>query len=171
MIEEATVDAYGSSEQITGFYTMLDEHLTVPFKTGVLGVEVTVTRVDVTTDREQGRFEDFLVHEAAHIFHNCRQHTMGLPETSTREWPLAIAYEKRELFAYSCEAFSRIVALGSTRQARLALVHELAAGYVPGTDRMDEHEYVSILTEAAGARNGWRHILSRCAPPPRRRRR
>ena len=50
MIEEATVDAYGSSEQITGFYTMLDEHLTVPFKTEVLGVEVTVTRVDVSTD-------------------------------------------------------------------------------------------------------------------------
>jgi hypothetical protein len=52
MIEEATVDAYGSSEQITGFYTMLDEHLAVPFKTAVLGVEATVTRVDVTTDEQ-----------------------------------------------------------------------------------------------------------------------
>ena len=52
MIEEATVDAYGSSEQITGFCTMLDEHLAVPFKTGVLGVEATVTRVDVTTDEQ-----------------------------------------------------------------------------------------------------------------------
>ena len=52
MIEEATVDAYGSSEQITGFYTMLDEHLVVPFKTEVLGVEATVTRVDVTTDEQ-----------------------------------------------------------------------------------------------------------------------
>ncbi len=30
MIEEATVDAYGSSEPLTGFYTMLDEHLVVP---------------------------------------------------------------------------------------------------------------------------------------------
>jgi len=50
MIEEAIVDAYGSSEQITGFYTMLDEHLAVPFKTVVLGVAATVTRVDVTTD-------------------------------------------------------------------------------------------------------------------------
>jgi hypothetical protein len=52
MIEEAIVDAYGSSEQITGFYTMLDEHLAVPFKTEVLGVEATVTRVDVTTDEQ-----------------------------------------------------------------------------------------------------------------------
>ena len=120
--------------------------------------------------REQGRFEDFLVHEAAHIFHNCKRHTMGLPETSTREWPLAIAYGKRELFAYACEAYSRIVELGPTRQARLALVYDLESGHVPGTDHLDAHEYVSVLTEAAGARNGWKHILRRCAPTPGRRR-
>ncbi|MDO8834407.1 MAG: calcium-binding protein [Vicinamibacterales bacterium] len=52
MIEEAIVDAYGSSEQITGFHAMLDAHLAVPFKTEILGVEVTVTRVDVTTDEQ-----------------------------------------------------------------------------------------------------------------------
>ena len=120
--------------------------------------------------REQGKFEDFLVHEAAHIFHNCKRHTMGLPETSTREWPLAIAYGKRELFAYACEAYSRIVELGPTRQARLVLVCDLASGHVPGNDHLDAHEYVSVLTEAAGARNGWKHILRRCAPTPGRRR-
>ncbi len=27
MIEEATVDSYGDSEQTTGWYTMLEEHL------------------------------------------------------------------------------------------------------------------------------------------------
>lgn len=118
---------------------------------------------------EQDRFEDFLVHEAAHIFHNCKRHTMGFPETSRREWPLDIAYDKRETFAYSCEAFSRVLELGSSRQARLAMVRQLADGHVPGTDHMDEQEYVSILTEAAGARNGWKHILSRCAPPRHRR--
>lgn len=52
MIEEATVDAYGSSEQITGVHTMLEARLAVPFKTEILGVEVTVTRVDVTTDEQ-----------------------------------------------------------------------------------------------------------------------
>ena len=52
LIEEATVDAYGASEQMTGFYTMLEEHLAVPFKTQVLGVEVTVTRIDMI-DEEQ----------------------------------------------------------------------------------------------------------------------
>ena len=40
MIEEATVDAYGESEQTTGWYTMLEEHLAPPFETTVLGVVV-----------------------------------------------------------------------------------------------------------------------------------
>ena len=50
MIEEATVDAYGESEQVMGFYTMLEDNLAVPFRTEVLGVEVTVEQVDVTDD-------------------------------------------------------------------------------------------------------------------------
>jgi len=36
MIEEATVDAYGDSEQTTGWYTMLEEHLALPFETTML---------------------------------------------------------------------------------------------------------------------------------------
>ena len=50
MIEEATVDAYGDEEQLTGLYTMIEEHLAVPFTTTVLGVEVTVRKVDLTDD-------------------------------------------------------------------------------------------------------------------------
>ncbi|MFT3775389.1 MAG: calcium-binding protein [Minicystis sp.] len=46
LIEEATVDAYGESEQQTGFLTMIQEHLSVPFETMVLGVPVRVTKVD-----------------------------------------------------------------------------------------------------------------------------
>jgi hypothetical protein len=33
MIEEATVDAYNDDEQLTGLFTMLEEHLVVPFAT------------------------------------------------------------------------------------------------------------------------------------------
>jgi hypothetical protein len=47
MIERATVDAYGDSEQITGWLTMIEEHLAVPFETTVLGVLITVERVDL----------------------------------------------------------------------------------------------------------------------------
>jgi hypothetical protein len=52
MIEEATVDAYGESEQTTGWFTMIDENLAVPFETKVLGMLVTVERVDLNA-REQ----------------------------------------------------------------------------------------------------------------------
>jgi hypothetical protein len=52
MIEEAIVDAYGESEQVTRFYTMLDDNLAVPFKTLMLGVEVTVERVDMADDEQ-----------------------------------------------------------------------------------------------------------------------
>ena len=46
------MDAFDESEQATGFYTTFEDHLAVPFKTEVLGVEVTVTRVDMTDDEQ-----------------------------------------------------------------------------------------------------------------------
>jgi len=50
MITEATVDAYNDDEQLTGLFTMIEEHLVVPFTTTVLGVEVSVKKVDLTGD-------------------------------------------------------------------------------------------------------------------------
>ena len=50
LIEEATVDAYGEDEQLTGFFTMIEESLAVPFTTTVLGVEVSVVGVDLAED-------------------------------------------------------------------------------------------------------------------------
>jgi len=48
LIETAIVDAYGESEQLMGLYTMIENNLAVPFKTVVLGVPVTVVRIDLT---------------------------------------------------------------------------------------------------------------------------
>jgi hypothetical protein len=48
LIEEATVDCHDDSEQVMGFCTMLEEHLDLPFKTRVLGVDVTVEGVELT---------------------------------------------------------------------------------------------------------------------------
>jgi Calcium binding len=48
LIEHATVDAYDESEQRLGFYTMMENDLSLPFTTLVLGVEVTVARIDFT---------------------------------------------------------------------------------------------------------------------------
>ena len=47
LVEEAIIDAYGESEQRVGFLTMLEEHLTVPFTTDILGAPVRVQRVDL----------------------------------------------------------------------------------------------------------------------------
>jgi hypothetical protein len=46
LVEEAIVDAYGESEQRVGFLCMLQEHLACPFTTDVLGLIVTVERID-----------------------------------------------------------------------------------------------------------------------------
>jgi len=45
MIQAATVDCYNESEEVTGWFTMLEESLAVPFETRVLGVPVTVERI------------------------------------------------------------------------------------------------------------------------------
>jgi hypothetical protein len=50
MAEDATADCYNEDEQVSGFYTMIMDNLEVPFKTTVLGVEVTVESVDLTVD-------------------------------------------------------------------------------------------------------------------------
>lgn len=52
LIEDATVDAYNDSEQRVGFLTMIQEHLQLPFKTNVLGIEVLVERVDMTASEQ-----------------------------------------------------------------------------------------------------------------------
>ena len=52
MIEEAIVDAYNDEEQITGLFTMLEEHLALPFDTEMLGITVTVTKIDLTAGNE-----------------------------------------------------------------------------------------------------------------------
>jgi hypothetical protein len=47
LVEEAIVDAYGEDEQLTSFYTMIEENLALPFTTRVLGIEVTVEGIDL----------------------------------------------------------------------------------------------------------------------------
>ena len=50
LVEEALVDAYGESEQVTGFYTMMENDLRLPFETEILGVTVIVEAIDITED-------------------------------------------------------------------------------------------------------------------------
>ncbi|MEU1968969.1 hypothetical protein ABZ541_14335 [Micromonospora sediminicola] len=50
MIEEATLDTDGHEDERTGLFAMIEEHLAVPFTATVLGVEVTVRKIDLTAD-------------------------------------------------------------------------------------------------------------------------
>jgi hypothetical protein len=116
---------------------------------------------------EEDPFADFVVHEAAHVFHNCKRRTIGLPETRRREWLLDIEYRKRETFAYACEAYARIVERAPRFAERPALGDEFARERAtPKDERVDRDELVDIVREAAAVRNGWKRILARCAPPP-----
>jgi hypothetical protein len=50
MIEEATVDAHDECEQATGWFTVIGDNLELPFETKVLGVTVTVRRLEIRDD-------------------------------------------------------------------------------------------------------------------------
>jgi hypothetical protein len=131
----------------------------------ILGLsEETTCYVSVEYFAPSNSPEDFVVHEAAHVFHNCKRRTAGLPHTRRREWLLDIDFAKRETFAYACESYSRILELGRKPADRRAL---LSNGGVlsPPEDRVDRGEYVDLLRGAVAARNGWKRILARCAPP------
>jgi len=52
LIADATVDAYGESEQRTGFLTMLEDNVGLPFETVVFGVPVVVERIDLSETDE-----------------------------------------------------------------------------------------------------------------------
>jgi hypothetical protein len=51
LVEQAIVDAYDEYEQLASFLVVIEERLAVPFRTTVLGVEVTVTKIDLLSGR------------------------------------------------------------------------------------------------------------------------
>lgn len=125
--------------------------------------EATACYVSVAYFREENRFDDFVVHEAAHIFHNCKRETIGLREIRGREWLLDIDFTKRETFAYACEVYSRIIEFGNGPGGRQPLLSQFVQGPMPAPGEVDAGEYVDILGEAVAARNGWKRILERCS--------
>ncbi len=117
---------------------------------------------------DRGRIEDFVIHEAAHVFHNCKRRTAGLAHSRTKEWLLLLEFSKRETFAYSCEAYGWIVEHSSTKPERLALGERFAAhGFGQCDEEMDPSEVADIVHDACHARNGWKVILARCSPEKR----
>lgn len=52
MVEDATTDCHDESEAVSGLFTMLQDNVELPFETTVLGVAVTVERIDLTDGDE-----------------------------------------------------------------------------------------------------------------------
>jgi hypothetical protein len=112
---------------------------------------------------EQDSFADFVVHEAAHVFHNCKRRTAGLRERRSREWLLDIAFGARENFAYCCEAYACILRRSGSPAERRALAEVFAREFNSPDEWADAATVAAIVREAANARNGWKAILARCA--------
>jgi hypothetical protein len=144
----------------------LDADLLGPDAPSLLGLSQETTcyvSADYFTDR--GKVEDFVIHEAAHVFHNCKRKTAGLRETRTREWLQDIEFRKRETFAFACEGYGAILERAKTRDERMALADRFMGEVEAlGEDCFEPAELGSILREACEARNGWKIILGRCAP-------
>jgi hypothetical protein len=87
MTEEATVDCYNDSEKITGWFTMIEENVSIPFEVIVLGVPVIVEKVDLTS-------ADQIIAECARGRH--RQAipilNLPLPDSPPRGWEWVEAY-------------------------------------------------------------------------------
>ena len=72
MIAEATVDAYDESEQVSGWYSIMEDEILTPFKTTVLGLQVTVESITLTNENE-------LVAVCVHSRHRQRISLFDLP--------------------------------------------------------------------------------------------
>jgi len=154
------------------FLASVDAELLGPEAPSLLGLsQETTCYVSADYFTDNARFADYVIHEAAHVFHNCKRVTAGLPETRTREWLLLLEFRKRETFAYSCEAYGWIVEHAKTKADRMAMSDEFASRSSRFADEhVDPAELADIVGEACEARNGWRVILRRCAEKRRSRR-
>jgi hypothetical protein len=109
-------------------------------------------------------FADFIVHEVAHVFHNCKRSTIGLSETRTKQWLLDIDFQKRETFAYACEAYARLCVRAKHPAERRLLAEEYSRVARISDERVDADEVARIVLAATEVQNGWKVILARCAP-------
>jgi hypothetical protein len=104
-------------------------------------------------------YSDVIVHETAHLLHYLKPRNFGLHVHRHQERFVDVEFRHRELFAFACEAYSRVVVRGE-RKWRLAFaekMQESAFSFPP--DQLVE--VAALVLEAARARNGWR-VIRRC---------
>ena len=101
-------------------------------------------------------YSDVVVHEAAHMLHYLKPSHYGLHVRRGQERFVDTEFRHRELFAYACEAYSRVVLHGE-RKLRVAFAEKMldVAFSFP---RSQIEEVAALALRAARAWNGWRVI-------------
>src|SRR5262249_38786212 len=99
---------------------------------------------------------DAPVHEAAPMLPYLKPRHYGPNVRGGPKRFVDIEFRRRELFAYACEAYSRVV-LYAERRSRIAFAEKMldAAFSFP---RTQIKEVAALVVSAARARNGWRLI-------------
>ena len=92
LIEEAVVDAYGDEKQTGGFFTMIEEHLALPFSVSILGVEAVVEKVDMTRD---GRIVAVCRHDGVKQRIEILDLPLPRPIPAGAEWIVAYSHWRR----------------------------------------------------------------------------
>lgn len=101
-------------------------------------------------------YSDVIVHEAAHLLHYLKPRNFGLHVRRHQERFVDVEFRHRELFAFACEAYSRVV-LHGPRKPRIAFAESMKHdAFSFPTGQMEE--VAALVLNAARARNGWRVI-------------
>jgi hypothetical protein len=124
--------------------------------------EETFSYVSLRYFSEDDPFADYVVHEMAHLFHNWKRASIGLKETRQKEFLLNIRFAKRELFAFACETYSRILELGKNPSERRQMFERFSReSRIPAGE--EREELLQIVKAAVETRNGWKIILKMCS--------
>jgi hypothetical protein len=101
-------------------------------------------------------YRDVIVHEAAHLLHYLKPTHYGLHVRRGQERFVDVEFCHRELFAFACEAYSR-VGLHNERKSRITFAEKMQEGAFSFPRGLIE-QVAALVLNAARARNGWRVI-------------
>jgi hypothetical protein len=101
-------------------------------------------------------YSDVVVHEAAHLLHYLKPSHYGLQVRRHQERFIDAEFHYRELLAYACEAYSRVI-LHRDRKPRIAFAERMQEDAF-SFPQAEIAEVAKLVLSAARVRNGWRVI-------------
>ena len=105
----------------------------------------------------QNPYSDVVVHEAAHLLHLLKPEHFELRIKRGQERFVDVEFIHRELFAYSCEAYTRILEHGA-RKDRVAFAESICKAGLSFPEDVCV-QVADLILIAARSRNGWKRIL------------